>query len=528
MGMRADLTEAREEARAANDRANAAYSGLELAQESLGKLQLAMEDNGWAKIGQWGDQEFSREGLRTASKLSRVMAVANPLIKRGLNVRNAYIFGGGYQIKGREAKVNEVVQRLMEDEGNQRAVFGEQATEENERALGTDGNVFIAAFANPTTGYVRVRTVGFDEVEDIVTNPQDKDDPWFYLRNYTSSTLNRDGTTTDVLVREYHPAMGFYPAAKPKAIGGIPVVWDVPMLHVKVNALDGWKFGVGDAYAALPWARTYRDFLADWATLVKALSQFAFKLSGGDPSKSDQLRQAIARATQGDTPAGSTAVMDANTHMEAIPKTGATIDSESGKPLAAMVAAAMGIPVTVLLGDPGQTGARAVAETLDKPTVFEMNQRRRVWEQAFRKIIDFAIRNSVTAPASGVSGRLERDPWSGEQITVLRGNKSQHIEVVWASLKDVSTAAAVQAVVNADTTGKVPPLVTLELLLTALEVSNAEDIIDEFREKFDGWEPVLGAPDESTAVGHTDNTFRDGDNEGSDDEATPTERAGDS
>ena len=24
-------------------------------------------------------------------------------------------------------------------------------------------------------------------------------------------------------------------------------------MHVKVNALDGWKFGIGDAYAALPW-----------------------------------------------------------------------------------------------------------------------------------------------------------------------------------------------------------------------------------------------------------------------------------
>jgi hypothetical protein len=55
-----------------------------------------------------------------------------------------------------------------------------------------------------------------------------------------------------------------------------------------VNRLDGWKFGIGDAYAALPWARAYDGFLTDWAKLVKALSRFAWRLTGDRSSRTQR------------------------------------------------------------------------------------------------------------------------------------------------------------------------------------------------------------------------------------------------
>jgi hypothetical protein len=508
----------------AEARADRALNSLEIAQESIGRLQLALEDVGWQKLGTWGEQEFSREGLRTSSKLCRVMAAANPLIKRGLSVRHAYIFGGGFEIKAKDVSVNEVVQRIVSDKGNQRAVFGEQACETNERVLGTDGNLFFAAFTNPRTGHVQFRTIPFDQINDIFYNPEDRSEPWFYLREYTQSKLQSDGSTKEDTIRVYHPDINYQPRRKFRKIGNIEVDWKAPLLHQKVNAQDSWKFGLGDAYAAIPWARQYRDFLADWATLVKALSQFAFKVSGGNASNADKLRQQVARAQAQGAPVGQTAVMDMNTNMEAIPKTGATVDAESGKPLASMVAAALGIPVTMLLGDPGQTGARAVAETLDKPTISEMESRRGVWKQTFLTMMEYAIEQAVLAPGGGLSGTLVRDPWNDD--LVITANVDTTVEVAWASLKDSSTASKIQAVVNADKTGKLPPLITLRLMLEALEVPNVEDIIEEFKDLFKDWDPMQ-AP-EGEGVGHTDSTLRDGENEGSADEKTPTEREGDS
>lgn len=477
-------------------------ASLEIALESMGRLQLQLEDVGWQKIGAWGDQEFTTTGLKESAKLCRTMAVASPLIKRGLGVRNSYIWGGGHQIRAKDDKVNTVVQEFLQDEGNRRSMFGEQATEKNERTLGTDGNLFIMAFPHPVTGRVQVRTLPFDEISDVVTNPDDRDEPWLYLREYDVVEVLRDGSKREERKKVYYPAMEWSPKHRIRALGGVKVDWTAHVLHVKVNALDGWKFGIGDAYAALPYARLYRDFLADWSTLTKALSQFAFRVAGGSASSADKLRQAIAQATSNGQEVGQTAVMDANTNIEAIPKTGATIDSESGKPLAAMAASAMGIPVTVLLGDPGQTGARAVAETLDKPTVAEMTARRGVWENTLRVLINYVIKQSVKSSSGLLRGTIVKDPWSDHEIVSVQGDPSLAVEFVWASLKDTSTATAVQAVVNADSTGKVPPLVTLRLLLSAMEVPDLDEIIDGVARLFTGWEPVLGPVER---VGDTDN-----------------------
>lgn len=519
--MRTQLAEAQE-------RAERVEHSLEVLQEHMGRLELAMDNEGWSSLLANGDTEFSREGLGRAAKIGRVMAVANPLIKRGLGVRCGYIFGEGFKIKSENEQINEVIQRMVEDPGNQRAVFGETATEENERTLGTDGNLLFAFFPNPRTGHVKIRTVPFDEVTDIICNPDDKDDPWFYLREYDQTEVTSEGVKRIARVKEYHPSLTFRPARRTRSIGEVKVHWDSPFLHVKVNALDGWKFGIGDAYAALPWARTYRDFLADWAVLVKALSQFAFKISGGSAGKADQLRQAIAKATASGVPVGSTATLDAGTQMEAIPKTGATIDSESGKPIAAMVAAALGIPVTVLLGDPGQTGARAVAETLDTPTVNEMQRRRRVWDYAFRQMSLYAVRWAVIAPQGTLNGTVTRDAWTDEEVVTLRGKAATTIDVMWPSLADTSTAAAIQAIVNADGTGKMPPLVTLRLMLEALKVPNVDELLKDFGDLFKDWDPMAPPVPPGGSIGDRDNTMRDGENDGSDDEKTPTQRQGDS
>src|SRR5690606_35197278 len=170
------------------------------------------------------------------------------------------------------------------------------------------------------------------------------------------------------------------------------------------------------------------DFLADWATLVKSLSQFAWKATAGNGSSSQKMRAALARRPQGDTiPAnennvGATAALGPNVTLEAIPKTGATIDSESGRPLATMVAAALDVPVTTLLSDPGQTGARAVAETLNLPTRLAMQQRQALWGDTYKALAKYVIRQAVKAPVGPLQGQVVRDPYSNRETVLLAGD----------------------------------------------------------------------------------------------------------
>jgi hypothetical protein len=355
-----------------------------------------------------------------------------------------------------------------------------------EHALGTDGNVYVACFTLPVTGQVQTRVIPCDEIADIICNPQDASDPWYYHRRWYENELNYDTGLVQPVAREcYYPAMGYRPAgaAKPRTINRWPVRWDAPVIHVAVNRPLGWKYGVPDAYAAIDWARAYKDFLEDWAKVVKALSRFAFKATTPG-SKAAQVRAAIAappsvsRRTLESNEAGATAVISPDVALEAIGKSGATIDSNSGRPIATMVAAALDMPVTMLLSDPGQTGARATAETLDQPTELPMSQRRDVWTTFDKQVLGYVIAESVRAPKGALKGQIRKDPVSGREYLTLNGNTSDAIDIAWPDLKDTPVDVLVGAIQKADSTGTVPPEVILRLLLTALGVRQVDEIVE--------------------------------------------------
>ena len=445
---------------------------VERLQESL--AELAFEDQGWAKLSQEGNQQLTREGLKKAAELSRLMFVLNPLIKQGGIIRAAYVWGQGVQISARDEDVNTVVQAFLDDEGNREAYTGQQARVQHEHANYTDGGFFIACFTNPLNGRVQVRDIPFDEVTDILTDPGDKTRPWFYLRQWTENTVTPDGTRSNRQMKAYYPALKYQPATRFKTIDGVPVYWDSPVKHVKVNALSGWQWGVGDAYAALPWARAHKEFLEDWALLVKALSRIAYQISGKKVPDSQKQR---AVQNMHNLPAGSTANMSEGQSIEAVPKSGATIDSESSRPLMVMVAMALSIPVTVLSGDPGTTGARAVAETLDMPTRLTMQGRQEVHAEADRDLTSYVIEQAIIAPRGPLKGTTVRD---GDRLYAkLAKDVDDTIEVVWPDLEEQPLDIFMAALEKANDMGALPPVEKIKLALRALKVKDVDEILDD-------------------------------------------------
>lgn len=472
---------------------------VEQLQESLADAQLAMDDVGWRRLDAEAEREFTLDGFRRAAALGRLMVVMNPLQRRGCQLRIAYVWGSGVQIAARDRgddgqgqDVNAVVQAFLDDDANQATFTSGQAHEELERALATDGNIFLALWTNPLTGRVQVRVVPFDEVDDVIRNPEDRAETWYVKQTYQATRYveNRTPagvTTTRETYRKtvYYPALGFRPRMRPKTIDGDEVRWDAPVLPVQVNRIAGWKFGIGDGYAAMFWARGYKEFLEDWARLVKALSRFAWRATAKTGNGRAKARTAFATspavnpATGAVSDAGAAAVTSPDVTLEAIPKTGATIDSESGKPLAAMVAAAWGVSVVSLLGDPGQTGARAVAETLDQPMQLEIGMRRDFWADVHRRVLGHVIDSAVKAPQGALTGTVRIDPVTGRETVTLSGDEDRTIDVDWPDLSKEPLDTLVNAIVKADETTKVPPLVVARLLLQALGVDDVDEILDE-------------------------------------------------
>jgi hypothetical protein len=495
--------------------------------EQITELESALTEGGWDLFGgAQTDTEFSRDGLRRLTALCRLTTIANPLVKRGVGLRVGYVWGLGVSIGARSKgdssqqgqaaargkstqDVNAVVQAFLDDPSNRASWTGSQAREERERALATDGNQFVACFTAPLTGRVQVRTLPWDEITDVICNPEDRDEPWFYKREWTARQIDPlTGRIDSATHCQYYPSLdiaGGIPSGPGRRLRSRPrrltlhdgdtggeIQWDAPVLHVKVNALDGWKFGLPDVYAALPWSRAYKEFLEDWAKLVKSLSRFAWRLTTGGSKVSkvaSRVRQAMAtqpmneRATGGPSNAGAVSVGDPNVQLEAIPKTGATIDSESGRPLAAMVAAALGVPVTMLLGDPGTTGNRATAETLDRPTELEMNLRRELHTETDRRLLDYVIDQAVKAPQGPLKGVAKRDEM-GREVVTLTGDTDgsmRTVDIAWPPLEDTPIDVLVKAIVDADSTGKLEaaPLVVARLLLEALGVDDVDEVLDQ-------------------------------------------------
>jgi hypothetical protein len=429
------------------------------------------------------------------------MTISNPLAKRGAGLRIGYVWGKGVDIAARDEDVNTVLQQFIDD--NETTLFGSQAHEENEKGLYSDGELFWAFFTDPLTGRVRARTVEPNEITDIITNPEDRDEVWYYLRRYNDigeQTVGSDGHITSVTSSGRvvaYPAMGFRPRTRRQRLGdpqqadagGIEILWDAPMLHVPVNRLNGWLRGVPDVYAAIAFARAYREFLGDWALVMKSLSKFTWRLAGDNKTRAQKAAQKVAAAAgrrpEGVPPingtntgaAGQVAVEGPGTALEAIPKSGATIDAESGKPLAGMVAAALGLPVTMLLGDPGITGSRATAETLDQPTQLETGMRRMLWSAVFDRICQYVIDAAVIAPRGRLQGTLSRDEWD-QLVVELADEKDRTVEIVWPDMTETPVDLAVAAIVDAAGLGLIPDVEVVKLLLHALGVRDVDELVE--------------------------------------------------
>lgn len=444
-----------------------AVETINLLQESLADVEasFAREDRGWSLPGQ-GVGQFTPLFRRHAAARAVVASVADPLIKRALSLRCAYIWAGGVQVTVRDdpsqgQDVNAVLRSFWEDEDVQETFSSVQALIKLERQNGTHGEVFLALPTDPRTGRVRVRSLPPAEFGDIIYDPEDAARPWFYPRTYTP----KGGTSQTVL----HPALSYRPATRERVHGTErhPIRWDAPVLHVAVNMVG--DRGVGDLFAALPWARGYVNFLTDWAKYMHALSKIAFLLS----TRGDRTQQAAAQVASL-TP-GSALAVTSGDRLEAVSKGGASIDADSGRPLAVMVAAAVDLPVTTLLGDPGLTGARATAEDVSDESWAPFQVRQDLWAMVLRRVADWVIDSAVIAPLGPLRGTIVRD--GDRQYAVLPDGDVRSVVVAFPEHDSADAESRVKAIAAAAQTETVPPLVTLRLLLQALDVPDLDDVL---------------------------------------------------
>jgi hypothetical protein len=485
-------------------------ASYELVTERLAELELALDARDWIELGERANREFSREGLRRICYLARIHYIKNPLIKRAIEVMRYYVWAQGVSVSARHPGINDVVQQFWDDPKNRAELTSHQARGLKEVDLGTEGNIIFTLFRSDITGKVRVRTIPFDEIEEVVKNPEDRKDPWYYKRVWTKVTVDVvSGRRAEETVTDYYPALSYDPVTQPAQIASKPVHWDTRVLHLRVGGTSDMTFGVPEVYAAIDWAKAVKTDLEDFATLRKALARFAWNLTvkggaKGISSAKSRLQTTIAtgdpEGERNPPPvAGSTWIAaEGAANLQPMRTAGATPSPDDARRLGLMVAAAVGLPETILFGD-ADVGNLATSKTLDRPTELKVVDRQELWSDTLRTLLDYAVRATLKAssPAVDIGGvdllpdeDPEKDMLPHETVVVTDVDDAGEfytadVTVDFPPVLEHDPEMAVRALVSAATldgkqpAGTIPRKEIARQAMTILHVENIDAMLEQ-------------------------------------------------
>lgn len=465
-------------------------------QERLAALEMMLDTVEWRVVSAQADREFSRGGLKSITELSRVYYLKNPLIGRGVNVKKYYVWGQGWTIRAQQPEIQAVIDSFLYDQKNDDVIGSHEARGQLEVELETDGNIFFCFFVNAVTGMIRIRTITFGEIEDVVYNPDDRKEPWYYRRQWVETRLNYEtgGMETDVRVA-YYPDWRYRPSSRPATIGGHSVHWEKPIYHIKIGGFSDWKFGISEVYAAIDWAKAYKLNLEDWASIIRAYRKFAYQLTAPGNKQVTAIKSRLNTGVPGSEtgtaqPPPITGSIFASTNdykLNAVSHSGATVSADDGRRLMLMVAAVQGLPET-FYGD-ASVGSLATAKSLDRPTELMVEDRQQLWRDVTLNIIGFVELWAVKAPQGALRGlgRVETVVEDGQATETIVWNEGvvDDVSVDFPPIIEHDIPAMVTATVQAATLGAAGvsagtiDLPTLSrILLTQLGIPDTDEIVE--------------------------------------------------
>ena len=477
------------------------HSNNELLQERIAELELALDDVGYERIGDSNfDKQFTKASIDKIAAMARVYWLKNPLVKRAVATQANYVFGQGVDVVAADEDVQTVVDAFMEDSKNRTELTGEQAMLTKETELQVTSNLFFTFFTDPLNGATRVRTIPLSEITRIIYNPDDSKEPWYYYRQWQQP--KEAGSQKYEMHQAMYPDINYMPkGGLPKHFNGIEVMTLNPVYHVKTNCLSDMEYGVSEIYAAIDWAKAYKDFLEDWYTIVKSLSKFAWKAtSKSGATGMAQAKQVLEGAINGgsnplnsDLPGQAAQVWMSsdNFDLAPMPKSGATVAVDDGRRALLMVCAATGI-YEHYFGDPS-TGNLATAKAMEQPMLLMFQERQELWTDVFNTILGYVINQSALKPGGKLRGVMSFNDYGESYVDM--GDTDRSVDVKFPPILQEDVNERIDAIVKSVTLSGQTPANTIDLktattqMLTAL--GEDTDIVDKlFPDDPKSWDEV--------------------------------------
>lgn len=467
-------------------------------QGAYGDVDLMLSTIDWRREINFSVLQFSRWGIQQIILIMRLYWLKNPIVQRLINVCAAYVFARDFEVTTDDDSANETLKEFFE---TNRKVFGHTAMVQHERAKDTDGNLFFCLFPDKVnTGKVKARMIDATEISEIVSNPDDADEPWLYLRIWTQMNVDvATGTISNKTEHAWYPAMGYEPDESFDTFRGWPVLWNAVVHHRKCGQPGKWQFGCPRAYAMIDWAKEARRYLEACASVAQQLAQIAltFTTKGGQQAIEgfkNQIGTTVgptANLWDQNPPAvpGGLAAMGTGSKLEAFKTQGAGVDPEKVRQYKLMCCMVKGASETFLADV--STGNLATATSLDRPFEITILECQEAWTEDLQIIARYVLETS----AGAAKGRLSEAREWGVKINIVECSKKRlasgklvyeafkkqpgtiEVKVNWPDIREGDRKANVDAIVESMTLGnKAGQIIGLDEKVGVVALYNALDI----------------------------------------------------
>lgn len=335
--------------------------------DALTRASLMKEDVGWYDPARTSSDLVPLGVIKEHSIRSRRLATYNTIVKRGINIRNAYMWTDVPEPRKIPKRAKERLEPVL---------LGREARVRDEAAFNTDGMVIYRVSPGGNVAPVPItRVQGIARAEDALDEAD--------IHAMLISPVPLEDPSRAVLPDPEWVILDGKPRVDVVDQGGYKTNKTDTLIVATVNRLAGEQWGKPDLMGAVYWAQAYKEYLEAGHVLAKALARVAFKVK----STTTAQQQAVIDKMSTLQGTGATASLGADQDLLAVSKAGAGIEFSAGTPLAAMVAAALDVPLSVLLTD-GSAGGRQGAETaLEEPTFKALELRRQVHKDLVRRVL---------------------------------------------------------------------------------------------------------------------------------------------
>jgi hypothetical protein len=205
--------------------------------EALSSRNDLLSEPGYTLISGVGPTVADPNLVREIQKQAQVAAITDPLIKQAVRVKRHFTLGAGISFTAEDPEIDRVLHEFWRDETERLP----QQLEEWFNSLQVSAELCLRFFTS-LNGRMSVRLILPAEIQDVITDPDDRHVIQYIWRRYTRREFSSETKTwSERQVDELIP--------------GEEVLW------LAIEKPPGWVRGISPLYAALPWAKAYSEWL---------------------------------------------------------------------------------------------------------------------------------------------------------------------------------------------------------------------------------------------------------------------------